>query len=88
MHVIWRSFPGAGVLHVPRLVFYTSCFQGFNLTAAVQPLAAIEISAADWRRLGRPRPYGSNTENPWEGVGQSRSELYRKGGQITAIQTK
>jgi hypothetical protein len=31
-------------VHVPRLVFFTSCFQGFNLIAAVQPLlAAIEI---------------------------------------------
>jgi len=56
-------------VHAPRLVFYTSCFQGSNLTAAVQPLAVIEISAADWRRFGE-------------------SELYRKGGQITAIQTK
>jgi hypothetical protein len=75
-------------VHVPRLVFCTSCFQGFNFTAAVPPLATIEISAADWRRLGRPATLWFQHRKTREGVALSRLELCRKGGQITAIQTK
>jgi hypothetical protein len=55
------------------------------------------LPCSHWRRLRYQRLIGAGSvardptvphRESREGVGQSRSELCRKGGQITAIQTK
>jgi hypothetical protein len=59
----------------------------------ISPLPCSHWRRSRYQRLigagsGDPQPYGSNTEKTREGVALSRLELCRKGGQITAIQTK